>query len=79
MSKKTAIFLIFISVVIGFIAGNLGFFSSKTIQQTTAFIPRLPADITGKSAAFSDVVKAVSPAVVIMAKSSARTPRQILP
>ncbi|MCK5140052.1 MAG: DegQ family serine endoprotease [Thermodesulfovibrionia bacterium] len=64
MSKKTIIFFIVISIVLGYIVGKLDFISPKTVKHVHTYTPQVPENIAGDSTAFSDIVKAVSPSVV---------------
>ena len=65
MSKKTALFLILISVLAGYFIGtNLDIFSSGPTLYQRAYMPRVSGTLTEKSMAFSDIVRAISPTVV---------------
>ncbi len=65
MNKKTVVFLIIISILLGFlIGGSLKIFSPGQTSYTRAYTPRVPDELLGESMAFSDIVKAVGPTVV---------------
>jgi len=78
MNKKTIIFLIIIALLVGIIVGNSGIFPRKSAQLPPSFIPRIPETIKGESAAFSEIVKAVSPSVVNISTTKTMR-RDILP
>jgi serine protease Do len=65
MQKKTLVFLIIISILIGYILGSSDLLSrDERPTYQPSFTPRVSKEITGESLAFSEIVKAVSPAVV---------------
>lgn len=65
MNKKTVVFLIIISILLGFlIGGSLKIFSPGQTSYTRAYTPRVPDELLAESMAFSDIVKAVGPTVV---------------
>lgn len=65
MNKKTIIFIIVVSIFVGYLIGsNLEIFSPKSSFHPPAYIPQVPGSVTGESTAFSDIVKAVGPTVV---------------
>jgi serine protease Do len=65
MKKKTILILIIISIVLGYLIGdNLEVFSPKSTSYPPIYTPLVPETLKGKNVAFSDIVKAISPAVV---------------
>jgi serine protease Do len=64
MNKKTLVFLIVISILIGYIIGNSDIFSRKSLTRATSYNFRVPEEIAAEASAFSDVVRMVSPTVV---------------
>ncbi len=65
MNKKTIVFLVIISISLGFlIGGSLKIFSPGQPSQTQAYTPRVSDELLGESMAFSDIVKSVGPTVV---------------
>ena len=65
MNKKSIIIIIIISLVLGYLIGsNIEIFSPKPPSYPPTYTPQVPETLKGESLAFSDIVKAVSPAVV---------------
>jgi serine protease Do len=66
MSKKTVIFLIIISVGLGYLIGNkLDLFSPDQPSYEPSYsTPQVQKSLEGKSKAFSEIVKVISPTVV---------------
>ncbi|MBI4688219.1 MAG: DegQ family serine endoprotease [Nitrospirae bacterium] len=65
MNKKTVIVLIIIAIAAGIlIGGNLDRFLPGRTTSNYTYIPKVPRDLAGESKAFSDIVRAISPAVV---------------
>ncbi|MBI5195326.1 MAG: DegQ family serine endoprotease [Nitrospirae bacterium] len=78
MQKKTIILFVVIAIVSGIVIGsNLGRFLPKKITYPGVYAPRVPGDLAKESAAFSDIVKSVGPAVVNI--SSTKTIRRNVP
>ncbi|MCK5503973.1 MAG: DegQ family serine endoprotease [Thermodesulfovibrionia bacterium] len=69
--KKTILpFLIIIALISGYLIGNRSdFLSNKPSSPPYTYNLELPGDLSGKSAAFSDIVKVISPAVVNISTS----------
>ncbi len=65
MSKKAALVIIVISIVFGYLIGKSldVLMPGKMISRTT-YVPQVSPALVGESMAFSDIVKAISPAVV---------------
>ncbi len=65
MKNKSTVILIIIAVFLGYLIGtNLDIFISKSTKYSPAYVPDVPKNIRGESLAFSDIVKAITPAVV---------------
>jgi serine protease Do len=65
MKKKTIIFLIIISVILGYFIGNkVEIFSPRPSPSIKTYPPHVPEGLKGEGMAFSDIVRSVSPAVV---------------
>ncbi|MBI4710808.1 MAG: DegQ family serine endoprotease [Nitrospirae bacterium] len=78
MQKKTIILFVAIAIVLGIVIGtNLGRFLPKKMTYPGVYAPRVPGDLARESAAFSDIVKSLGPAVVNI--SSTKTIRRNVP
>lgn len=65
MKKRTIVIIIIFSILLGYLIGNnLGIFSPDSRSYLPTYTPGVTKDITQDSLAFSDIVKAISPAVV---------------
>jgi len=65
MNKKTVIVLLIIAIAAGIlIGGNLDRFLPGRTTSNYTYVPKVPRDLAGESKAFSDIVMAISPAVV---------------
>jgi serine protease Do len=65
MKKSTLIFIVIIALISGYIIGKReGVFSKKSSIPKYTYNLRVPKELTGESAAFSNVVKVISPLVV---------------
>jgi S1-C subfamily serine protease len=70
MKKTIFPFLIIIALISGYLIGNRpDFLSNKPSSPPYTYNLELPGDLSGKSAAFSDIVKVISPAVVNISTS----------
>ncbi len=73
VSKRTVVFLIIFSILLGYLFGrNLDIFPSKSTSYPPTYAPHVPKSLTEESAAFSDIVKALSPTVVNISTSKTR-------
>ena len=77
MSKKTIVFLVIISIILGFLVGNLNIFSRKASLSTPAYTLHVPKAVIGENITFSDVVKVISPSVVYV--STTKTVKRDVP
>jgi serine protease Do len=80
MKKTTFLFLIIFALISGYLIGNRAdIFSKKTTTPSYTYNLQLPQEIPGESAAFSDVVKVISPLVVNISTTKTQIKKDTLP
>ncbi|MDH4028186.1 MAG: trypsin-like peptidase domain-containing protein, partial [Nitrospirota bacterium] len=80
MKKSTLLFIVIIALLSGYLIGSReGLFTNRSSIPKYTYNLQLPKGLTGDSAAFTDIVKVISPLVVNIASTKTVTRKEASP